>query len=168
MIHDKVKKAQDRQKTYEDNRRRPLEFEEGGHVFLKVTLRLRLKGPCKSHELSPRYVGPYQIIDMIGEVAYILALPPSLYKMHDVFHVSLLRKFIADSLQHILPDSAEVELDLTFTPQPSRIVGRETKVLRTRRFFLLKFSGKNQIRAILLGSLSLICEKLTLIFFGNL
>ena len=63
MIRDKVKQAQDRQKSYADNRRRPLEFAEGDHVFLKVTPRLRLKGPFKSRKLSPRYVGPYEILE---------------------------------------------------------------------------------------------------------
>ena len=138
MIREKMKQAQDRQKSYADNRRRPLEFDEGNHVYLKVTPRLRLKGPFKSRKLSPRYVGPYQILERIGEVAYRLALPPSLSEMHDVFHVSQLRRFIPDPLQPILPDSVEIEADLTFEPQPSRIVGRETKVLRNKEIPLVK------------------------------
>ena len=138
MIRDKVKQAQDRQKSYADNRRRPLEFAEGDHVFLKVTPRLRLKGPFKSRKLSPRYVGPYEILERIGEVAYRLALPPSLSEMHDVFHVSQLRKFIPDPLQPVLPDTVEIEPDLTFEPLPSYIVGRETKVLRNKEIPLVK------------------------------
>ncbi|XP_050916228.1 uncharacterized protein LOC127131346 [Lathyrus oleraceus] len=138
MVRDKMKKAQDRQKSYADHRRRPLEFDEGDHVFLKVTPRLRLKGLFKSQILSTRYIGPYQIIERIGEVAYILALPPSLSEMHDVFHVSQLRKFIPDSLQPILPDSIKVEADLTFEPLPSRIAGREVKVLRNKEIPLVK------------------------------
>lgn len=63
MIRGKVKKAHDRQKIYADNRRRPLEFEEGDNVFMKVTPRLRLKGSFKSQKLSLRYVGSYQIIE---------------------------------------------------------------------------------------------------------
>ncbi|XP_050902434.1 uncharacterized protein LOC127113342 [Lathyrus oleraceus] len=138
MVRDKIKKAQDRQNSYADHRRRPLEFDEGDHVFLKVTPRLRLKGPLKSRKLSPRYIGPYQIIERIGEVAYRLALPPSLSEMHDVFHVSQLRKFIADSLHPILPDSVEVEEDLTFRPLPSCITRREVKVLRNKEIPLVK------------------------------
>ena len=83
-------------------------------------------------------MGPYQILERIGEVAYRLALPPSLSEMHDVFHVSQLRRFIPDPLQPILPDSVEIEADLTFEPQPSRIVGRETKVLRNKEIPLVK------------------------------
>ncbi|XP_050916629.1 uncharacterized protein LOC127131759 [Lathyrus oleraceus] len=138
MVRDKIKKAQDLQKSYADHRKRPLEFDEGDHVFLKVTLRLRLKGPFKSRKLSLRYVGPYQIIERIGEVAYGLALPPSQSEMHDVFHVSQLRKFIPDSLKPILLDSIEVEADLTFEPLPSRIAGREVKVLRNKEIPLVK------------------------------
>lgn len=59
MTQEKMKKAQDLQKSYTGHRRRPLEFEEGDHVFLKVTSRLRLKAPFKSRKFSPRYVGPY-------------------------------------------------------------------------------------------------------------
>lgn len=138
MIRDRVKKAQDRQKSYADNRRRPLEFKEGDHVFVKVTPRLRLKGPFKSQKLSLRYLGPYQIIKRICEVAYKLTLPPSLSEIHDVFHVSQLRKLIPDPLQHVLPDSVEVEVDLNFTSQLSRVVGRETKVLRNNEIPLVK------------------------------
>ncbi|XP_050909821.1 uncharacterized protein LOC127123662 [Lathyrus oleraceus] len=138
MVRDKIKKAQDRQKSYTGHKIRPLEFNEGDHVFLKVTPRLRLEGPFKSRKLSPRNVGPYQIIERIGEVAYKLALPPSLSEMHDVFHVSQLRKFIPDSFQPILPNSIEVEANLTFEPLPSRIVGREIKVLRNNEIPLVK------------------------------
>ncbi|XP_050919677.1 uncharacterized protein LOC127137247 [Lathyrus oleraceus] len=121
MVRDKMKKAQDCQKSYADHRRRPLEFDEGDHVFLKVTPRLRLKGPFKSRKLSPRYIGPYQIIERIGEVAYKLALPPSPSEMHDVYSYSI-----------------EVEADLTFETLPSRVVGREVKVLRNKEISLVK------------------------------
>lgn len=81
---------------------------------------------------------PYQIIERIGEVAYRLALPPFLSEMHDVFHVSQLQKFIFYPLQPILPDSVGIEADLTFEPQPSRVVIRETKVLRNKEITLVK------------------------------
>ena len=71
-------------------------------------------------------------------MAYRLALPPSLSEMHDVFHVSQLRKFIPDPLQPVLQDTIEIEADLTFEPLPSRIVGRETKVLRNKEIPLVK------------------------------
>ncbi|XP_058756484.1 uncharacterized protein LOC131629722 [Vicia villosa] len=138
MIRDKMKQAQDRQKSYADKRRRPLEFDVGDHVFLKVTPRLRLKGPFKTRKLSPRYVGPYQIMRRIGEVAYQLALPPSLSGLHDVFHVSQLRKFVPDSFHPILPDTIEVEPDLSFQPKPCRILEHASKSLRSKEIPLVK------------------------------
>ncbi|XP_058769017.1 uncharacterized protein LOC131642867 [Vicia villosa] len=121
-----------------DKRRRPLEFDVGDRVFLKVTPRLRLKGPFKTRKLSPRYIGPYQIMRRIGEVAYQLALPPSLSRLHDVFHVSQLRKFVPDSFHPILPDTIEVETDLSFQPKPCRILEYASKSLRRKEIPLVK------------------------------
>jgi hypothetical protein len=80
--------AQTRQKSYADNRRRPLEFEEGDHVYLMVSAlrgirRFKVKG-----KLSPRFIGPFLILKRVGEVAYQLELPDHLADVHDVFHVS--------------------------------------------------------------------------------
>ncbi|XP_058741314.1 uncharacterized protein LOC131613682 [Vicia villosa] len=143
MICDKLKKAQDRQKSYVDSRRRPLEFDEGDHVLLKVTPRLNLKTPFKSRKLSTRFVGPYQIIERIGEVAYRLALPPSLSDLHDVFHVSQLRKFIPDPFHPILPDTVEVEADLSFQPRPNRILEYSSKKLRSKEIPMVKVHWEN-------------------------
>jgi hypothetical protein len=84
--------AQTIQKSYADNRRRPLEFEEGDHVYLKVSplrgmRRFKVKG-----KLSPRYIGPFLIFRRVGEMAYQLELPASLSNVHNVFHVSQLKK----------------------------------------------------------------------------
>jgi hypothetical protein len=99
IINNIMKATQDRQKSYVDNRRRPLEFEIGDKVFLKVAswkqvLRFGLKG-----KLAPRYVGPFEVTKKIGPMAYRLALPPHLAKIHDMFHVSLLRKVEVDPSQ---------------------------------------------------------------------
>jgi len=92
IIRDRMKAAQDRQKSYADRRRRPLEFNMGDRVYLKVApwkhlLRFGMKG-----KLAPRYIVPYEIVKRIGPVAYQLALPQHLVKIHDLFHVSMLRK----------------------------------------------------------------------------
>ncbi|KAA0055567.1 pol protein [Cucumis melo var. makuwa] len=89
--------AQSRQKSYVDEQRKDLEFGVGDMVFLKVApmkgvLRFENKG-----KLSPRFVGPFEILERIGPIAYRLALPPSFSAVHDVFHVSILRKYVADS-----------------------------------------------------------------------
>ncbi|MCI47317.1 hypothetical protein A2U01_0068558, partial [Trifolium medium] len=88
---------------------------------------LNLRGAFKTKKLCPRYVGPFQIIERVGEVAYRLALPPAMSGVHDVFHVSQLRKFVPDSSVTI-----ELEPNMTFQPQPIQIVDRDVRNLRNR------------------------------------
>jgi len=100
-IREKLRAAQDRQKSYADVRRRPLAFDVGEHVFLKVS---PLKGSLRfghKGKLTPRYIGPFEILQKLGPVAYRLALPPMLQGIHDVFHVSQLRRYIPDP-EHVI------------------------------------------------------------------
>lgn len=92
LIRERLRTTQSRQKSYVDVRRRELEFEVGDWIFLKISpmkgvMRFRKKG-----KLSPRYIGPYQILRRVGAVAYELELPASLGSVHPVFHVSMLKK----------------------------------------------------------------------------
>ena len=129
VIRDRLKIAQDRQKSYADNRRRDLEFQVGDQVFLRISpwkgvLRFGKKG-----KLSRRYMGPYEIVEKIREVAYGLRLPPELARIHDVFHVSMLRKYIANP-SHVLRDQpVELKEDLTYEERPVQIVDRKDQVL---------------------------------------
>ena len=82
--------TQSLQKSYADVRRRPLEFEVGDHVFLKVIPKRGVVRFGKRGKLSPRFIGPLEILERIGTVAYRLALPPSMSGVHEVFHVSML------------------------------------------------------------------------------
>ena len=86
-----MKVAQDRQKSYADERRRPLEFQVGDKVFLRVSPARGVMGFGRKGKLSPKFIGSNQILEWIGEVAYRLALPASIDRMHDLFHVSQLR-----------------------------------------------------------------------------
>ncbi|XP_058784006.1 uncharacterized protein LOC131658763 [Vicia villosa] len=104
---------------------------------------MNLKTPFKSKKLSPKFVGPYQIIEQIGKVAFRLALPPSRSGLHDVFHVSQLRKFIPDSFHPILPDAAEVETDLSFQPHPNCILDYSSKKLRHKEIPMVKVLWDN-------------------------
>ncbi|XP_042423270.1 uncharacterized protein LOC122010867 [Zingiber officinale] len=137
-IRRRMTEAQDRQKSYADRRRRPLEFFVDDHVFLRVSptkgvRRFGLKG-----KLAPRYIGPFQILERIGEVAYRLALPPSLAGVHDVFHVSMLRKYVPHPT-HILTDvSITLQPDLTYEEVPVRILDRKERQRRNKTIRLVK------------------------------
>src|SRR5688572_11581716 len=102
VIQSRLLTAQSRQKSYTDRRVRPLEFMGGDRVWLRVSpmkgvMRFRKKG-----KLSPRFTGPYEILERVGEVAYKLALPPSLSAVHPVYHVSMLREYVSDDSHVIL------------------------------------------------------------------
>ena len=96
VIRDRLKIAQNRQKSYADNCSRDLEFEVGDMVFLMISPWKGVLRFGKRGKLSPRYIGPYRIVERIGEMAYRLELPSDLDRIHDVFHVSMLRKYIPD------------------------------------------------------------------------
>ena len=96
--------AQSRQKSYADVRRRPLEFEVRDHVFLKVMPKRGVVRFGKRGKLLPRFVGPFEILERVGTVAYRLALPPSMSGVHEVFHVSMLQKYTQIQLMRWIGD----------------------------------------------------------------
>ena len=100
-IKERMKVAQSRQKSYADIRKKPLEFAVGEKVFLKVGPMKGVMRFGKKGKLSPRFIGPFEILERVGDVAYRLALPPSISGVHNVFHVSMLRKYIANPT-HVL------------------------------------------------------------------
>ena len=97
LIKERIKATQDRQKSWVDNKRRPLAFEVGEKVYLNVFPMKGVMQFSKSEKLSPRYVGLFEIIEKVGDLAYKLALLPVLSWVHNVFHVSQLRKYVLDS-----------------------------------------------------------------------
>ena len=101
--------TQSRQKSYADVRRRPLEFEVGHHVSLMVIPKRGVVRFSKRGKLSPRFIGPFEILERIGTVAYRLVLPPSMSGVHKTFHVSMLRKYTPDP-GHVV-DLGQIEID---------------------------------------------------------
>ncbi|GAV67815.1 Chromo domain-containing protein [Cephalotus follicularis] len=97
----------------------------------------------KKGKLSPRYIGPYEILEKIGEVAYKLALPPSLSHVHNVFHVSLLRKYMANPSHVLRVEPIQVHEDLSYNEQPVEIMDYKEQVLRTKTVSLVKVLWKN-------------------------
>ncbi|KAL0556807.1 hypothetical protein IC582_005324 [Cucumis melo] len=142
-IRSRMHTAQSRQKSYADVRRKDLEFEVGDKVFLKVApmrgvLRFERRG-----KLSPRFVGPFEILERIGPVAYRLALPPSLSTVHDVFHVSMLRKYVPDPSHVVDYEPLEIDENLSYTEQPVEVLAREVKTLRNKEIPLVKVLWRN-------------------------
>ncbi|KAK5803695.1 hypothetical protein PVK06_031344 [Gossypium arboreum] len=138
IIRDSLKAASDRQKSYADLKRRDIEYTVGDRVFLKVSPWKRVLRFGKKGKLSPRFIGPYEIVERVGPVAYRLALPPELEKIHNVFHVSMLRQYRSDP-SHVIPHT-EIELqpDMTYSEEPVKILAREVKELRNKRVPLVK------------------------------
>ena len=138
VIRDRLKIAQDRQKSYADNRRRDLEFEVGDMVFLRISPWKGVLRFGKRGKLSPRYIGPYRIVERIGEVAYRLELPSDLDRIHDVFHVSMLRKYIPDPSHVVTEQPVEIQENLTYEEEPVQILDRREQVLRNKTIPLVK------------------------------
>ena len=131
VIQDRLRTAQSRQISYADRRRRDLEFMVGDRVFLKVSPMKGVMRFGKKGKLSPRFIGPFEILERVGAVAYRLALPPSL-SVHPVFHVSMLRKYVHD-LSHVIDmASVEVDGDLAYSEEPIAIVAREVRKMRSK------------------------------------
>jgi len=107
-------------------------------VLLRVTSRRGLQNTGKRGKLAPRYVGPFRILSRIGPVAYKLALPPQFSGMHDVFHVSTLRKYMYDESHVIRYDDLDVQDDISIEDRPVKILERKQIILRNRAISLVK------------------------------
>ncbi|KAA3461552.1 DNA/RNA polymerase superfamily protein [Gossypium australe] len=108
LIRESLKVASDRQKSYGDLKRKDIEFQVGDRVFLKVSPWKKILRFGRKGKFSPRFIGPYEVIERIGLVAYKLMLPSELNKIHNVFHVSMLRRYRSDPSHVISP--AEIEI----------------------------------------------------------
>ncbi|WVZ83945.1 hypothetical protein U9M48_031039, partial [Paspalum notatum var. saurae] len=125
-----LKRAQSKAKKLLDKRRRPLVFEEGDHVYLRVSPmkgvhRFGVKG-----KLAPRYVGPFKISEKCGPVAYRLELPPHLAAVHDIFHVSQLKKCLASAEEEIDTSQVQIEPDLTYEAGPVKVLDQKQRSTR--------------------------------------
>jgi hypothetical protein len=130
MVRENLKIAQSRQQSYADTRRRELSFEVGDYVYLKVspikgTKRFGVKG-----KLAPRYIGPHQIQARCGEVAYQLSLRENMSVVHDVFHMSQLKKCLQVPEEQLPIEDLEVQEDLTYIEKPTQILEMTDRVTR--------------------------------------
>ncbi|WVZ80889.1 LOW QUALITY PROTEIN: hypothetical protein U9M48_028327 [Paspalum notatum var. saurae] len=146
FIHDNLKRAQSRQKCYSDKRRRPLVFEKDDHVYLRVS---PMKGVHRfgfKGKLAPRYVGPFKITEQCGPVAYRLKLPPHLAAVHDVFHVSQLKKLPEEEI-----DTSQIQIqpDHTYEEKPIKILDQKQRSTRRRtiNFYKVQWSNHSEEEA---------------------
>ena len=144
-IRKRMLTAQSRQKSYADTRRRDLKFEVGDKVFLKVAPMKGVMRFGKKGKLSPRFVGPFEVLEKIGVVAYTLAFPPSLSAVHNVFHVSMLRKYIPEPSHVLSYEPLQLNQDLTYEEKPIRILDTKEKELRNKKIPLVKVLWKNHL-----------------------
>jgi hypothetical protein len=149
LIRENMKIAQSRQKSYADKRRRSLTFEVGDYVYLKVSpmkgvTRFGVKG-----KLAPRYIGPYQILERCGKVAYRLDLPPQLLSVHNVFHVSQLKKClqVPDHIIHV--EEIKLEPDLTYSEYPIKVLDQKDRITRRRtiKFYKVQWNQHTEDEA---------------------
>ena len=130
LIRDRLKTAQSRQKSYYDQKHREISFEPGDFVYLRVSpmrglQRFKVKG-----KLAPRFIGPFRILARRGTVAYQLDLPGGLSDVHDVFHISQLRKYVSNPQKQVSHEGIDIQPDLTYREHPIKIL--EESERRTR------------------------------------
>jgi hypothetical protein len=138
MVRENLRVAQSRQKSYADHRRRELSFEVGDFVYLKVSLMSGLHHFKVRGKLAPRFIGPFKILRKRGEVAYQLELPPQLSDVHDVFHVSQLKKCLHVPEEQIPMEDLDAKEDLSYQEHPVRILETSERVTRNKRIKMRK------------------------------
>ncbi|GKA99742.1 hypothetical protein Tco_0827736 [Tanacetum coccineum] len=138
LIKGKPKAARDRQKSDVDYRRKPLEFEVGDRILLGMSPWKGVVRFGKNGKLAPRYVRPFEILERIGLVAYRLRLPEELNSVHDTFHVSNLKKYLANANLHVPLDEIKVDKTLHFVKEPVEIMDREIRKLKRRKVVFVK------------------------------
>ena len=120
VIQSHLKAAQNCQKTYADKRRRPLQFEDGDYVYLKASLMRGVHRFGVRGKLAPRYVGPYKVLEQCGSVAYRIQLLEILSVVHNVFHVSQLKKCLRVPDEAMEIEGLPLQPDLSYLSIPSR------------------------------------------------
>jgi hypothetical protein len=136
IIQSNLKTAQSRQKSYADKRRKPLQFQVGDFVYLRVSptkgvQRFGIKGKLA-------YVGPFEILNVCGPVAYKIDLPSQLAVIHNVFHVFQLKKCVKVPTEIVETCAIEIEPDLSYLEQPIRILDTKERLNRRRKVKMYK------------------------------
>ena len=120
-----------------------IRYEIDEKLFLKVSPWKKVMEFGKKGKLSPRFIGPYDVIEKVGPMAYCLTLPLELEKIHNVFHVSMLRRYRSDPLHVVSSETIELRSDLTYEEEPVEILARKVKELWNKKILLVKVLWRN-------------------------
>ena len=141
-IQQNIKTTQDRHKSYAYKKRIHREFSVGEQVYLRINPKNSTLHIGSYAKLAPRYYGPFEVLEGVGRVAYMLVLPSHI-KVHDVFHVSLLKKYVHDPTHVIDWNVLQVELEGELLPKPIQILAQEEIELRNRTVARVKVRWRN-------------------------
>jgi hypothetical protein len=148
-IQDNLKATKSHQGTYANKMRRSLEFEVGDHVYLRVSPMKGVNRFGVKGKLAPHYIGPFPILEKCGIVAYKLDMPPSLAGVHDIFHVSQLKKCLQAPVDVMLPEVTTLEADLSYPEHLIKVLDQKDRVMRhkTIKFFKIQWSNHSEEEA---------------------
>ncbi|XP_074377539.1 uncharacterized protein LOC141719053 [Apium graveolens] len=143
VIKKRLVASQDRQRKYADLARKDVKLEIGEVVLLKVSPWKGLTRFGEKGKLAPRYIIPFEILNQVGKVAYELALPPQYQYVHNLFHVSLLKRYNLDANHVIEIEPLEIQADLSYEEQPVQILDRQERIFRNKYVSLVKLLWRN-------------------------
>jgi hypothetical protein len=148
-IQDNLKAIKPHQGTYTNKRHRPLEFKVGDHVYLRVSPMKGVKRFGVKEKLAPHYIRQFPILKKCGTVAYKLNLPPFSAGVHDIFHMSQLKKCLKAPMDIVLPKVTLVEADLSYPEHPIKILDKKDHATRhkTIKFFMIQWSNHTEEEA---------------------
>ncbi|XP_052880497.1 uncharacterized protein LOC128286814 [Gossypium arboreum] len=142
-LQNRLKAASDKQKSYVDLKRRKIEYSMGDFVFLKVSSWKKVLRFSRKGKLSPTFIEPYRVLKQVEPIAYQLELSLELDRIHDVFHISMLRHYCSDPTYIVLVEEIEVRPDLSFEEESGQILDRHVKVFRRKSIPLVKVLWQN-------------------------
>ena len=143
VIKERMSVTQSRQRSYTDNRRRPLEFKVADRVFLKVSPMRGVMRFGKKGKLNPKFAGPLEITQRMGTLAHRIALPLDLVRTRDIFHISMLIKYITNLDVTVEYEPLEIQKGLTYVEEPVKIVDNKKQVLCTKMIPFVKILWHN-------------------------
>jgi hypothetical protein len=145
IIRKNLEASHTRQKSYHDKRRKPLQFEVGDHVYLKVSPTKGVQRFVIKGKLSPHYIGPYEITKACGLVVYKLKLPLKMSTIHNVFHVSQFKKCIWVLTEVLVEPEVEIEPELSYQEHPSKILDYKERSTHAKTIKMYKIQWSNHV-----------------------